>query len=79
VLHLVQHLLRLRQLLLRDVLHAAQHVYLLRQEVSLPLQSLSFLPYKLEFMARSTLLLRGAALWCCVLLQACCVLLRCSM
>jgi hypothetical protein len=29
VLHLVQHLLRLRQLLLRRLLHAAQQVYLL--------------------------------------------------
>jgi hypothetical protein len=31
----MQHLLRLRQLLLRHVMHAAQHLYLLRQEVSL--------------------------------------------
>jgi len=37
VLHLVQHLLRLRQLLLRRLLHAAQHVYLLHEQVALAL------------------------------------------
>jgi len=43
VLHLVQHLLRLRQLLLRGLMHAAQHVYLLHQEIALPLQGIAFL------------------------------------
>jgi hypothetical protein len=43
VLHLVQHLLRLRQLLLRGLMHAAQQVYLLHEQVPLPLQGLPFL------------------------------------
>jgi len=45
VLHLVQHLLRLRQLLLRRLLHAAQHVYLLHEQVALTLYGISFLAY----------------------------------
>jgi hypothetical protein len=39
----MQHLLRMRQLLLRGLMHAAQHVYLLHQEASFTLQSIPFL------------------------------------
>jgi hypothetical protein len=56
MLHLVQHLLCLRQLLLRGVLHAAQHIDLLRQEVAFPLQGIPFLAYELEFLGCYTLL-----------------------
>jgi hypothetical protein len=38
----MQHLLRLRQLL-RGLMHAAQHIYLLHQKVSLSLQGIPFL------------------------------------
>jgi hypothetical protein len=43
VLHLVQHLLRLRQLLLRRLVYRVQHVHLLHEQVPLPLQCVSFL------------------------------------
>jgi hypothetical protein len=43
VLHLVQHLLRLRQLLLRGLVHRVQHGDLLHEQVPLPLQSIPFL------------------------------------
>jgi hypothetical protein len=38
----VQHLLRLRQLLLRCLIHAARQVKLLHEEVSLTLQGIVF-------------------------------------
>jgi hypothetical protein len=78
VLHLVQHLLRLRQLLLRGLLHAAQHIDLLHQEVAFSLQGIAFLAYKLEFLACCPLLRRGAAWGCCVVLHRCAFLLQCS-
>jgi hypothetical protein len=39
----MQHLLRLRQLLLRRLVHRVQHGHLLHEQVSLTLQSISFL------------------------------------
>jgi hypothetical protein len=65
----MQHLLRLRQLLLRQLLHAAQHLYLLHEQVALPLQGITFLAYQLEFQGCCTLLRRGAVGGCCVLLR----------
>ena len=79
VLHVVQHLLRLRQLLLRGLVHRVQHGDLLHEQVPLPLQSIPFLAEQLEFLGSNILLLRGAALWCCVLLHVCGELLRRSM
>jgi hypothetical protein len=43
VLHLVQHLLRLRQLLLRRPVHRMQHADLLHEQVAFTLQGVSFL------------------------------------
>jgi hypothetical protein len=40
----MQHLLRLRQLLLRGLMHAAQHANLLHEEIALTLQGISFMP-----------------------------------
>jgi hypothetical protein len=79
VLHLIQHLLRLRQLLLRGLMQRQQHVYLLRQPVALLLQQVSFLAYELEFLRRSIAARRDAVGGCSVLLHRRDGLLRRSM